>query len=381
MSCARGRCASSEETQSYPEAGCRLDLADGSITKSRLFAAFWGKSPAVAFTCSAVTIPHGEQARVLRLKFRALVACRLTCAFVARLECEVPLRRSASVVAGCGSRFFDPGGRPGPGLPGFGTPVRQGRVAWRFRSPVHRSLHRGGLEPAERLRSRPGLELAGQVQAGEMPLQRGSDGAHPACTRRIRVICVAVRARLIRGSSCWPAPRSSPVPKRQPDPTALTRIRSRCRRPARHRSPGMSPDHRDLVAISAVAGRTDLTDAQWAVLEPLLPAGPKRVRRDKAYGFGAYRRYLRRRGHRQHDSEKPIRSATATTRAPPAPAAFDREIYSQRHAVECGINGPNATAPPPATTNSRSDTKPPCTSPPSASGSPTTYETGLDLTV
>jgi transposase len=36
-------------------------------------------------------------------------------------------------------------------------------------------------------------------------------------------------------------------------------------------------DHRsgDLVASVAVAGRADLTDVQWAVLEPLLPKGVK----------------------------------------------------------------------------------------------------------
>jgi hypothetical protein len=31
----------------------------------------------------------------------------------------------------------------------------------------------------------------------------------------------------------------------------------------------------DLVASEVVAGRADLTDAQWAVLEPLLPKGRK----------------------------------------------------------------------------------------------------------
>lgn len=34
-------------------------------------------------------------------------------------------------------------------------------------------------------------------------------------------------------------------------------------------------DTGDLVASVAVAGRADLTDAQWAVLEPLLPIGKK----------------------------------------------------------------------------------------------------------
>ena len=36
---------------------------------------------------------------------------------------------------GAGCRLVDPGGRPGPGLPGFGAPARQGRAWWMFRNP------------------------------------------------------------------------------------------------------------------------------------------------------------------------------------------------------------------------------------------------------
>lgn len=47
----------------------------------------------------------------------------------------------------------------------------------------------------------------------------------------------------------------------------------------------------------SVAGRPDLTDAQWAVLEPLLPKGikPGRPLADKAYSSKANRSYRRRR--------------------------------------------------------------------------------------
>jgi transposase len=39
--------------------------------------------------------------------------------------------------------------------------------------------------------------------------------------------------------------------------------------------------HGDLVATIAVTGQADLTDAQWAVLEPLLPKGKKSGRPPK----------------------------------------------------------------------------------------------------
>ena len=53
-----------------------------------------------------------------------------------------------------GWRFFEPGGRPGPGLPGFGTLARSGS-AWRmFRNPR---------------RTRAGVSLAGR--AGPLPGQ------------------------------------------------------------------------------------------------------------------------------------------------------------------------------------------------------------------
>jgi hypothetical protein len=58
-----------------------------------------------------------------------------------------------------GRRFFDPGGRLGPGLPGFGAPAGQPAVARMFRNPRRT---RGG-EPAGRGRAFPGAaEVCGQ---------------------------------------------------------------------------------------------------------------------------------------------------------------------------------------------------------------------------
>jgi hypothetical protein len=65
-----------------------------------------------------------------------VLACRLTCAFAPCLERAFSLRRFPTSWRGAGWRFFEPGGRPGPGLPGGvagddqpGPPVRGGRVA------------------------------------------------------------------------------------------------------------------------------------------------------------------------------------------------------------------------------------------------------------
>ncbi len=49
---------------------------------------------------------------------------------------------------GAGRRFFDPGGRPGPGLPGFGALAGLGTVAWMFRKP--RRTRAGVSRPGER---------------------------------------------------------------------------------------------------------------------------------------------------------------------------------------------------------------------------------------
>jgi transposase len=67
---------------------------------------------------------------------------------------------------------------------------------------------------------------------------------------------------------------------------------------------------------------------------------PQRVLGDKAYGSRANRAYLRKRGIRCTIPEKAdqIRNRKKRGRRGGRPPAFDKEVYKQRHAVECAIN-------------------------------------------
>lgn len=67
---------------------------------------------------------------------------------------------------------------------------------------------------------------------------------------------------------------------------------------------------------------------------------PDRVLADKAYGSRANRAYLRQRGIRCTIPEKTdqVRNRKNRGRHGGRPPAFDKDIYKQRHAVECAIN-------------------------------------------
>ena len=67
---------------------------------------------------------------------------------------------------------------------------------------------------------------------------------------------------------------------------------------------------------------------------------PQRVLADKAYSSRDNRAELRRRGIKATIAQPSDQAAHRLRRgsAGGRPPAFDREVYKQRHAVECGIN-------------------------------------------
>jgi transposase len=67
---------------------------------------------------------------------------------------------------------------------------------------------------------------------------------------------------------------------------------------------------------------------------------PDRVLADKAYSSKTNRAYLRRRGIRCTIPVKDDQAVNRRKRGSKGgrPPAFDREVYKQRHAVECGIS-------------------------------------------
>src|SRR5919108_442229 len=86
-------------------------------------------------------------------------------------------------------------------------------------------------------------------------------------------------------------------------------------------------------------GRGDLTNEQWARLEPLLPKG-KKAGRPPTWSKRQLINGMRCRGIRAVIPEKDDQAAyrRARGRRGGRPPAFDAALYKQRHAVECGVN-------------------------------------------
>jgi transposase len=107
--------------------------------------------------------------------------------------------------------------------------------------------------------------------------------------------------------------------------------------------------HRRPLALLLTAGQHGDSPQFTAVLDairvPRFGAGrartrPDRVLADKAYSSRANRDYLRKRGIRATIAIPSDQLAHRRNRGSEGgrPPAFDRTVYRQRHAVECGIN-------------------------------------------
>lgn len=106
--------------------------------------------------------------------------------------------------------------------------------------------------------------------------------------------------------------------------------------------------HQRLLSLLVTAGQDADSPRMITVLEGIsVPTGrgrarkrPDRVLGDKAYSSRANRAYLRRKGIKATipEPQDQVNNRKRKGSNGGRPPAFDREIYKQRHAVECGFN-------------------------------------------